>query len=152
MKTSVEFAASLADFVDAVLRNFDACVDRPPTVAFRPFYEVDRETELKVCVVPAGLDVERTSRDSFKSTAVASISFQQYVGTPLDEERVAKLAEIVEHVQSQLINETIKCDDEDFIVDSVYCDALFDQRHLVESSLFTGVLTASASTYYWVTE
>lgn len=145
MISSVRFSEAIASRVNSFgLDGVDA------TVALRPVYDEERENRLKVEVVPLGTNIERTTLDGFTATTAVGIGFQQYLGSPLNETRFRELVELVETVQTALSVATLDVDSLSYRVESVYGDALYDETHLTDSSVFTSVLTATATAHFTV--
>ena len=140
------------DIADAVAAELSAA--EPGTFAEEftaqrrvlPKFELADLADLKVSVVPKGIEIENASREARRCDISVDIGVQQKVGKDVDAE-VERLCELVEQIADYLAGRGLLASGMSGVAFlSIANEPVYSTEHLADDLVFTSVLTVTYRT------
>ena len=111
-----------------------------------PKFELADLKDLKVSVVPKGIEIERASRDAHRCDISVDIGVQQKVGKDVDAE-VERLCGLVEQVADYLASRGLSTSGMSGVAFVALAnEPIYSTEHLADDLVFTSVLTVTYRT------
>lgn len=137
------------DIADAVAAEINAAGILPGVTAQRrvlPAFELEQLAELKVTVVPRGVQITGSTRSTSQYDATVDIGVQQKLAPGSDEEtEVAGLSTLVDQIADYLRQRPLATAPTVSWV-STTNDPVYAPQHLLEKRVFTSVLSVTYRT------
>ena len=145
MKLTIDIADAVAAELNAAEPGtFSEDVDAQRRVL--PKFELADLKDLKVSVVPKGIEIENATRDARRCDISVDIGIQQKVGKDVDAE-VERLCELVEQIADYLAARGLSASGMSGVaLVSIANDPVYSTEHLADDLVFTSVLTVTYRT------
>ena len=136
------------DIADAVAAEINTGGILPGVTAERrvlPAFELEQLTELKVTVVPRGVQITGSTRSTSQYDVTVDIGVQQKLGPGDEEAQVGELADLVDQIADYLRQRPL-ADAPNVSWVSTANDPVYAPQHLMEKRVFTSVLSVTYRT------
>jgi len=142
MKLTIDIAdAVAAELSAAEPGTFIEDIDAQRRVL--PKFELADLADLKVSVVPKGVEIENASREARRCDISVDIGIQQKVGKDVDAE-VERLCELVEQIADYLAARGLAASGMSGVAFlSIANEPIYSTEHLADDLVFTSVLTVT---------
>jgi len=145
----MKLTIDIADAVAAELNAAEAGTFAEDFTAQRrvlPKFELADLADLKISVVPKGVEIERATREARRCDISVDIGIQQKVGKDVDAE-VERLCELVEQIADYLAGRGLLASGMSGVAFlSVANEPIYSTEHLADDLVFTSVLTVTYRT------
>jgi len=142
MKLTIDIADAVATELNVAEQGtFSEDVDAQRRVL--PKFELADLKDLKVSVVPKGIEIENASREARRCDISVDIGVQQKVGKDVDAE-VERLCELVEQIADYLAARGLSAAGMSGVAFVALAnDPIYSTEHLADDLVFTSVLTVT---------
>jgi hypothetical protein len=136
----MSIVTQIAKAVVSELNRHEFSLEFESAFSVKPSYELTELDTLRVIVVPKTLEIDRSSRSSFRNLVTVDIGVMRRFGKQTPEDAVETLGDLVDEIADFLSDASLEEFKEAAVV-SMTNDPIYVPEHLTQNRTFMSVLT-----------